>query len=329
MDRSRSEYVTVRTSAAEQYPAHATAGPNTANVVLEADGSRWPKSPCEIACATLSEADTDDPDTRSPQVTPASPMLQYTFLPARSRGLLVPDTVDSDAAVSEFWAEATSSPEVVKLQQEVGRVRQLATPGFAAETAETAVPAIAAEKAMAAVPAIAETDVGTTVDRSPPIATTEGVCLSEEVHSKTNKELFDEFDLGNENAARLCALSKSRLWFLGTGCAVPSKYRNVSGILMQLLSHISLDAVDGSPLKPQLIASSSLTSTSAATATTAAAATTTTTPTTMASLSSMMLLDCGEGTWQQIVRMAYNSPSLLYTSAAASPSKYGKLYLFI
>jgi ribonuclease Z len=64
-------------------------------------------------------------------------------------------------------------------------------------------------------------------------------------------------------SAALHASADNRLIFLGTGCAVPSKYRNVSGILLQL-----------------------------------------------AATDSSMLLDVGEGTWGQLLRVGLSRPDV-------------------
>ena len=83
--------------------------------------------------------------------------------------------------------------------------------------------------------------------------TPEKVQLSEHVNDASNSVRQDCLLLG---------ASESAISFLGTGCAIPSKYRNVSGILLHL------------------------------------------------SAESSMLLDCGEGTWQQAVRMAREHPGM-------------------
>jgi ribonuclease Z len=76
--------------------------------------------------------------------------------------------------------------------------------------------------------------------------------------------IIDIYDLASEQARMCMNYGDNRLWFLGTGSAVPSKYRNVSGILLQI-HHTK----------------------------------------------SSILLDVGEGTWQQMMKMALNCPSLL------------------
>lgn len=91
------------------------------------------------------------------------------------------------------------------------------------------------------------------LSRKSPAKTPEKVKFSENVDASSSAVRQDCLLLG----APECALS-----FLGTGCAIPSKYRNVSGILLQL------------------------------------------------SAESSMLLDCGEGTWQQLVRMAREHPGM-------------------
>ena len=76
--------------------------------------------------------------------------------------------------------------------------------------------------------------------------------------------LVDVYDLDSEQAKMCLNYGDNRIWFLGTGSAMPSKYRNVSGILFQI-----------------------------------------------AHTKSSILLDVGEGTWQQMMKMALNCPSLL------------------
>lgn len=45
------------------------------------------------------------------------------------------------------------------------------------------------------------------------------------------KIILDTF---TEKTEALQSMGKSRIYFLGTGCAIPSKYRNVSGILLRI-----------------------------------------------------------------------------------------------
>eukprot|EP01034_Spumella_vulgaris_P021677 gene21677-27718_t len=85
-------------------------------------------------------------------------------------------------------------------------------------------------------------------------------------------EALHGMSLLSDASAALLNSADSRLLFLGTGCAVPSKYRNVSGILLQL-----------------------------------------------ASTNSSMLLDAGEGTWSQLLRMGMTRPDL-FGEAQPSPS---------
>jgi ribonuclease Z len=72
-----------------------------------------------------------------------------------------------------------------------------------------------------------------------------------------------------------------RIWFLGTGSAIPSKYRNVTGMLLQI------------PVMNHQIEHNEF---------------------------SLMLMDCGEGSWMQMVRMAHHSPDLLNGAAAYASS---------
>lgn len=76
--------------------------------------------------------------------------------------------------------------------------------------------------------------------------------------------IMDVYDLASEQARMCMNYGNNRIWFLGTGSAVPSKYRNVSGILLQIYH-----------------------------------------------TKSSILLDVGEGTWQQMMKMALNCHSLL------------------
>lgn len=66
----------------------------------------------------------------------------------------------------------------------------------------------------------------------------------------------------------------NRIMFLGTGCAMPSKYRNVSGIALHL-SHKADNSCAGIPRQ-----------------------------------NSIVLLDVGEGSWYQLMRLACNDPSV-------------------
>lgn len=74
------------------------------------------------------------------------------------------------------------------------------------------------------------------------------------------------------------------LWVLGTGSAVPSKYRNVTGMLLR---------IPGSACHPSSGHGDS---------------------------GALMVLDAGEGTWQQMVRLVHHRPSLLAPSTSSGSS---------
>lgn len=89
----------------------------------------------------------------------------------------------------------------------------------------------------------------------------------------TDSAIASQFGLNLSGARQLRSHSENRLLFLGTGCAVPSKYRNVSGILLQF-----------------------------------------------SSTRSCMLIDVGEGTWQQLLKMARLTPALFPFQHSSSSS---------
>lgn len=98
-----------------------------------------------------------------------------------------------------------------------------------------------------------------------------------------HEEQAGMYDLHCEQAKLLRgAFADHRLWVLGTGSAVPSKYRNVTGMLVQIPGKAcQLDSGHGSS-------------------------------------GALMVLDAGEGTWQQMVRMAHHHPALLSNDGAAA-----------
>ena len=96
----------------------------------------------------------------------------------------------------------------------------------------------------------------------------------------TGGELRRQFCLDSDEAAVMRAFGDYRLWILGTGSAVPSKYRNVTGMMVQI------PATSCSPSDDAVSSSGR-------------------------GCGAGLLLDVGEGTWQQLVRLAHAQPSLL------------------
>ena len=115
----------------------------------------------------------------------------------------------------------------------------------------------------------------------------------------------------NHTQADLLKLSGSlgaSISFLGTACAIPSKYRNVSGILLHLPTPTSnhfQDAAIGSSNNN----SSSTSKNSSSNNNSSSSSSSSSGYYNIGQ--STMLLDAGEGTWQQMVRMAYHTPSLV------------------
>jgi hypothetical protein len=79
--------------------------------------------------------------------------------------------------------------------------------------------------------------------------------------------------------AELLHNSAASISFLGTGCAIPSKYRNVSGILLQLNT-------ESSETEPRAL-----------------------------------LIDAGEGTWAQLMRIQYETMSIQNSKQAPTLSQ--------
>ena len=199
------------------------------------------------------------------------PGMAYVLLPKSSRGLL---TALSDQAASQYvqqeldslWGDGQSTEgkgeegkeeaaarrqEILRCLEESNMTRKnvLALQGSSFLFAHPK-----QEKSMLC------DDMDTIANQPPlclsnksPATTPAKVQFSENVDSSSAVVHQDCLLLG----APECSLS-----FLGTGCAIPSKYRNVSGILLQL------------------------------------------------SAESSMLLDCGEGTWQQLLRMVREHPGM-------------------
>lgn len=78
-------------------------------------------------------------------------------------------------------------------------------------------------------------------------------------YESTAIDAWDQLQLDDQRVSSFLRQKDVSIWFLGTACAIPSKYRNVSGILIDI-----------------------------------------------ASSDSYMLLETGEGTWQQLVRMSFH-----------------------
>jgi hypothetical protein len=198
------------------------------------------------------------------------PGMMYTLLPKSSRGLTTPlsdeealRTVQREA--ESLWAQPAEAPlrqEILQCLEESQKARKnvLALQGrgshflFAQEQCASPVGQD--------VEILSDDSYSNRspmrLSRKSPGKTPEKVKFSANVNDASTAVRQDCLLLG----APECAIS-----FLGTGCAIPSKYRNVSGILLQL------------------------------------------------SRDSGMLLDCGEGTWQQLVRMAREHPGMCRTAS--------------
>ena len=122
---------------------------------------------------------------------------------------------------------------------------------------------------------------------------------------KENEKINQNYNFENEQAdlLKLCGSLGGSITFLGTACAIPSKYRNVSGILI----HLPIRNTDYCDVRTE--------------------------STYYGIGRSTVLLDAGEGTWQQMVRMSHCTKSLVlpdqivdtttkYEEKSTSPSTY-------
>lgn len=116
-----------------------------------------------------------------------------------------------------------------------------------------------------------------------------------DVDKGVSSDIEDKRNDTHEKSA--VAFGDNRLLFLGTGCAVPSKYRNVSGIALRLASFCN-------------DSTTTVTATATATATTSAGA--------HARAPAIVLLDVGEGSWFQLMRIACNDPSVFMNGKMSS-----------
>lgn len=175
-----------------------------------------------------------------------APLMKFHLLPPKRRGLESASSDIGDEEVKEFMAAQTSNLAFNSAVHEALQGRE----HIEAQSAGTA----SSQRA-----ASGDSDGMITIS----------VNRNGNMDATATMETLDNADTIKINEGRLLAARNNHLWFLGTGCAVPSKYRNVSGILLHIASN---------PCSPY---------------------------------GSSMLLDAGEGTWQQMIRAAYHTPSML------------------
>jgi ribonuclease BN (tRNA processing enzyme) len=192
------------------------------------------------------------------------PGMCFTLLPKSSRGLTIPLSDDeafltAQREVATVWDESTEVPvrqELLRCLEESSKAQQnvlaLQKSHFLFAQQDVCLPTPGSSKDSLSEDSFSNRSP-MRLARKSPVKTPETVKFSEHVNASSTAVRQDCLLLGASD----CAIS-----FLGTGCAIPSKYRNVSGILVRL------------------------------------------------SADSSMLLDCGEGTWQQLVRMTREHPGM-------------------
>ena len=199
------------------------------------------------------------------------PGMKFTLLPKSSRGFSVPLS-DEDAflavqkEVDSIWVDpmlADVRLEIMRYLEESREARNnalcLHKSGFLF-TQSNNCSSVSRKK-----------DIHVQSDEmaSSEIALTLGEDSSDRKHEKVQfSENIDSSSISVRQDCFLLGAHDTTLSFLGTGCAIPSKYRNVSGILLQL------------------------------------------------PVNNGLLLDCGEGTWQQLVRMTREHPGMCRASAS-------------
>ena len=177
-------------------------------------------------------------------VTSCAPLTKFHLFPPKHLGLELPPAVNLDKDVEDFLQELQKSEKFSQLMSNVREKEKRVDAMSSAAAAATVGKAIAAiEVAVVVAAAAAAPEISVPPEQ-----------------------------MRCENEAKLLRSREHRLYFLGTGCAVPSKYRNVSGILLQF------------PKANETLAYPS---------------------------STCMLLDAGEGTWQQMMRTIHHLPESL------------------
>jgi ribonuclease Z len=189
------------------------------------------------------------------------PLHTYTMVPSKRRGLVTPPAVEVDEDVQVWWEGLRqgeeSAPALKRCLEHKYDVQTLALE----EGRE------------------------------------EGGGGGDNALKATQHAIRQKYGLDSPQAGMLRGLfAQHKLWILGTGSAVPSKYRNVTGMLL----HIPSSACCARSSSSTLDGSGS---------------------------GAIMVMDAGEGTWQQMVRMAHHCPSLLHqnryddSATAATASK--------
>jgi ribonuclease BN (tRNA processing enzyme) len=108
-------------------------------------------------------------------------------------------------------------------------------------------------------------------------------------------ELHYDFTQYQADLLKLAGTLGGSIVFLGTACAIPSKYRNVSGILLTLPTPAASTIESGDERTHRSMGQAT------------------------------MLLDAGEGTWQQLVRMAHHTPALLAPNSVSADAREGQI----
>ena len=171
-------------------------------------------------------------------------MLKFHLLPVRSQGAEYPAPIDCSALAQALYNEVTSvdaenatKVEAALTQMEV--VKDVLTTGSSVESTPTL--------------------MNTSVESTPTASLSDDLRSVYGIHTAAASQLLHS---GVEG----------KISFLGTGCSIPSKYRNVSGILLQLnnCGDISSDSTRRGDVKG-------------------------------------LLIDAGEGTWAQMQRLMYEA----------------------
>jgi ribonuclease Z len=181
----------------------------------------------------------------------ATPSMEYRVLPTKRRGLALRDSVSNgspDHAADESWNSLVRNGGGGEALQETDWLKM--------QTAKAYIDSAKYAHQMQ-------------LRSSLPVD-------SDASLSDLERDSLADLDLFSEGSAALLAGADNRLTFLGTGCAVPSKYRNVSGILLQL-----------------------------------------------AATDSSMLLDAGEGTWAQLLRVGLSRPDQFGISSSSFDNESG------